>query len=454
MIDIEGTAPLPPARLPDLVTAVHSAQPEDECDWLEWKSALDLNSRHGQFVLARSILGFANRDPKTATHPLGGTAYVVVGAEPGHIEGVTPIDLADLQPRLAHYLGAPAPFWRHHYVSPREDPDRVVLVIEVPAPRVGDIAYPLAHEGTAGPKKPTAPSGTLFIRRGSKTERADYAEVHMLLSRAVESARPTTINDLGLKLSVIPDHILIALDLEDAAIDGWLERRRQVLLAQVPDTVRRNAAIGRAWASRAIGETSQAIDAYLEDVRPYVRGLMTAAFLTQGYNGVVIHVDNPSDEHLADIDVTLTLPHKCLVIDPSKIERAILPRYPGESPQPALTSNLSFLRPDGPRQAHVGASPRCTSDGTKTTHVEPIGAIPAQSGGHTCTIQLHLQPGPATLDFEVAVRSKSLPGVARWQTSAPVETKNGTFLDELVDPDPTTSARPRKYRPTHRHQHG
>lgn len=139
------------------------------------------------------------------------------------------------------------------------------------------------------------------------------------------------------------------------------------------------------------------------------------------------------------------------MIDPSKIEPAILPRYPGEPSRPAGTSHLDFLRPAGPRQACVATSPRCTSDGTKATHVEPVGTIPAQSSGHTCTIQLHLESGPATLDFEIAVRSTSLPGVAWWQVNAPVETKNGTFLDELADPDPTAPSRPRKYRPTHRH---
>jgi hypothetical protein len=40
MIDIDGTTPLPPSRLAELITAVVQARPEDKCDWAEWKSHL------------------------------------------------------------------------------------------------------------------------------------------------------------------------------------------------------------------------------------------------------------------------------------------------------------------------------------------------------------------------------------------------------------------------------
>ena len=451
MINIDGTGPLPPTRLRELVTAVHAAQAEDECDWLEWKSGLDLGARPGQFALARAILGFANRDPATTTRPFGGAAYILVGVGPGHLAGVTPVDMAVLQPRLAHYLGSPAPFWRHHYVIPDEAPDRVVLVVEVPAPRPGEVGYPLAHEGTSDGK--AAHSGTLFIRRGSKTDRANYAEVHMLMARAAQPPPRTKITDLAVKPFVFAEHTPIALALGDASIDAWLERRRQAMLdAAIPAGVRRMAANGGSGAARAISETSHDIDALIGETRGYVSGLMTAALIEQGYNGIEIHIDNRSDEHLADVEVTLTLPAGCVVIDPARTQPAVLPGggRPGSS---SARGNLGLLRP-GPRKGRVVASRRCVSIGTKATHVEPIGTIPAQTSNHTCTLQLHIEPGHDTLDFEVAVRSTSLPGVARWNHTQPVETKGGTFLDELVDPDPRAASRPRKYQATHHHSHG
>ena len=98
---------------PQLITAVYNADAGDECDWAEWKSSLDLSSRHGAFHIGRAILGFANRDPAICTHPFGGTAYVIVGAEPGNIEGIEPTDGAQLQSKVARYVGSPSPFWRH-----------------------------------------------------------------------------------------------------------------------------------------------------------------------------------------------------------------------------------------------------------------------------------------------------------------------------------------------------
>lgn len=453
MINIDGTGPLPPGRLHELVTAVTAAETEDECDWLEWKSGLDLDSRPGQFALARAILGFANRDPATTTRPFGGTAYVLVGVEPGRIDGITPVDMAVLQPRLARYLGSPAPFWRHHYVTPVEAADRVVLLVEVPAPRPGEIGYPLANDVSDAGGKTTA-SGTLFIRRASKTERANYAEVQMLMARAARPAPQTKITDVGLKLFVVPDHTSIALDLGDASIEQWLERRRQAMLdATIPADVRRMAAGGGAGAARIISKSSQSVDAVIDETRDYVRGSMTAALFQQGYNGLTIHIDNPSDEHLADVEVTITLPAGCAVIDPAQVESAVLPASTARAARSAFPLSLDHLR-TGPRQARVVGSRRFVSIGTKGTYTELIGAIPAQSSRHTCTIQLHVEPGPAEFEFEVAVRSPSLPGVVRWDLTTPVETSGGPFLDELVDPDPGAASRPRKFQPTHHHPHG
>ena len=433
---MDGPAPLSPARLPELLDAVYAAQPEDECDWLEWKSDLDLDSRHGQFVLARCILGFANRDPKTTTHPFGGTAYIVVGAEPGRIQGVTPIDLADLQPRLAHYLGTPTPFWRHHYVHPIENPDRVVLVIEVPGPRAGDIAYPLARDGLAGPGKATVPGGTLFIRRGSRTERANHAEVHMLIARAAQT-QAVKLSDLGLRLDVLTDHTPTALNLDDPAIDGWIDRRSLALADPQLDR-----------------EQREVREDYLREIRPYVPGLMTAAFFLHGYNGLIINLDNPSDENLYDTELRLTLPEGCMVIDPSRTENAVLPTYPAEPWQRMPWGHVGSSGAVSKRHGRVVASPRCVSVGTKASHTEPIGTIPAQGGAHTCTLQLYLPAGLTTLELEVAVRSRSLPGVERWKLTTPVQAIDDQLLDELVNPDPQKPDSPRRFQPSHQHPHG
>jgi len=38
-----------------LVDAVAAASPNDEADWIEWKSAIDLSQKDGQGMIARHI---------------------------------------------------------------------------------------------------------------------------------------------------------------------------------------------------------------------------------------------------------------------------------------------------------------------------------------------------------------------------------------------------------------
>src|SRR4051812_10411844 len=106
-----------PSDLVKLVNAVVSGNDEDEADWVEWKSTLDLASTEGQFSLARQILGSANRHPDQAARFMGGLGYIIVGAEPASVAGVPRIDLAKLDGSLEKYLGNPGPMWSGVYVE-------------------------------------------------------------------------------------------------------------------------------------------------------------------------------------------------------------------------------------------------------------------------------------------------------------------------------------------------
>lgn len=373
MIDIHGTTPLTPGRLPELVDAIVQADSEDECDWAEWKSELDLSTRHGQFTLAKAMLGFANRDPCNCTQPFAGTGYVIVGAEPGRAHGIERIDLADLQPKLARYLGSPGPFWRHHYVPLPGTPDRSVLVVEMPAPRPGEMGYPLAQEGVAsGSKASSAPSGTLFIRRGSKTDRANYDEVIMLFERAAPGAAPKKITDLELETPIVLDDDLRVLDVSEAAVEDWLERRRQYLLAETQEDARRPLGLTRRWSDYEVRLYSRSVDAYLEACRPYMVGALTAAFLRQGYNGFTLHVVNRSDEHLADVEAVLTVPGSCIVVDPSRVQLARLP-------EPELVQFAGFGVPREPDAAEFIVTARLGIAWVRT------GSVPRRRGQSTWT---------------------------------------------------------------------
>jgi hypothetical protein len=463
MINIGGSTPLPASRLHELVAAIVHADSEDECDWAEWKSDLDLDNRHGQFTLAKAILGFANRNPHNCTQPFAGTAYVIVGAEPGHARGIKRIDLSELQPKLARYLGSPGPFWRHYYVPLPDDNDRSVLVIEVPAPRPGETGYPLAHEGIEGvPKAASAPSGTLFTRRGSKTERANYNEVTMLFDRADQSTAVTKITDLGLKTYLISDDHLRVLDVSPAAIENWLERRRQHLLKTTQDDALRAVGLTRLWSDHEIRLYSRSVDAYLEKCRRYVEGALTAAFLRQGYNGFTIHVDNPSDEHLIDVEVTLILPSNCIVIDPGQLQLARFPEPQlvqlsgfGVSATPqandsVVTSDRSSIEP---RHAKISASKRSIHVREYVTYTEGLGTIRAQDSAHTCTIQILILDGaPTELEIKINVTSAAVPGKLAVQSTISPAMTNQDFLVGLIDPDPRVpDVQTRKFPVIHNH---
>lgn len=97
-------------RHPDLgkvIQAVIDADDHDESDWIEWKSNLDLPTKKGSFAVARTILGMANRMPRSAALVCDGLGYIIVGAEPGNLSGVVSVDPAVLDQLLEPGVSSP-----------------------------------------------------------------------------------------------------------------------------------------------------------------------------------------------------------------------------------------------------------------------------------------------------------------------------------------------------------
>lgn len=162
-----------PSELVELVEAVTRTDPNNESTWIEWKSALDLNDRSGHQHIAKQVLGFANRTVATARHHTGGYAYLVVGAEPGNVAGIVPVDPADLHPRIVRYVG-PAVRWRAEYVPVQ---GHQVLVVVVDPPGNGDPIHPVRQQLGEHPR------GRILVRRPGKTEPANDFEIDQLVQR-------------------------------------------------------------------------------------------------------------------------------------------------------------------------------------------------------------------------------------------------------------------------------
>lgn len=177
------------AELGQLVDAVTQASPNDELDWIEWKSSYDLTDRPTQGTIARHILGMANRRPDQASLHAQGCGYLVIGAEPGQVTGVTELDPADLTQAIRPYLGTEGPVWTPGYVREFAVP---VLVVVVDAPRPGDRMFTLEKQFTVrspGGQPKTYLAGTIFVRRHGLTEQADPGDIRALEARLLAPRR-------------------------------------------------------------------------------------------------------------------------------------------------------------------------------------------------------------------------------------------------------------------------
>jgi hypothetical protein len=167
-------------ELQDLLGAVERADAEDESEWIEWKSPLDLSAKGTRATLARHIIGMANRRVAEAGRFVEGFGYVLVGIEPGNRCGVSPVDLADLGAGIEPYLGPNGPRWTASYAAEDAPP---VLVISVDPPRDGDPIYTLHREYDK------YRAGDIFVRKLARTVKADPADVHYLERRAASRTR-------------------------------------------------------------------------------------------------------------------------------------------------------------------------------------------------------------------------------------------------------------------------
>lgn len=169
-----------PSDLAALVDAVYRAHPGDESDCLEWKSRLPLGTSEGNFETARHVLGFANRLPEAAAEHFEGSAYLILGAEPGNLDGQEQVDPATLESWLRPYLGGDGPAWTPHQVDVS---GTNVLLLETAPPRLGDPIFTLRKEYSGRTKGTTWRAGTVFVRHMGKTETATPEDIRYLSDR-------------------------------------------------------------------------------------------------------------------------------------------------------------------------------------------------------------------------------------------------------------------------------
>ena len=199
-----------PDELAGLVTVVvQHAGDYEETNWLEWKAGLDLTSEAAFCHLPHTVLGFANRDPEVAAQHAEGFAYLIIGAEPGDVSGVTPIDSGDMSSKLRSYMGDTIR-WHAAYV---DTDGKKVLVLSVEPPRPGDPIHTLRK------KLRNHPPGQIFVRLHGQSVIASPDHIEML------SKRLTSGNHIGdVQVSLADDDGIAAVPDVQLLLRQWRDQ--------------------------------------------------------------------------------------------------------------------------------------------------------------------------------------------------------------------------------------
>jgi Putative DNA-binding domain len=281
-----------------LVEHIAATPTLQENEYLEWKSAYDLSKRPEAGKVAKQLIGFANRDPTRASRFTGGHAYVLIGVEAGRLHGIEVWDSADVESWLSPFVG-PDLIYDVHYVSAQ---GHDVLVLEVDPPKRGDGVFCL--QATTGDERWTLTEGTVFVRRGGKTEVANAHEIGVLSGRAGQSAAATE-----LALEVVADTAdLMPLDplfLEPSNRDGLLKRQEARLLKGVPAATPLLPSISE---SRTVGQFREEVRRYLIEIKEEWPTFALARFVEANEPQLKLEVNNTSDDNFEDVVVEVNLP--------------------------------------------------------------------------------------------------------------------------------------------------
>lgn len=351
MLNIDSSQPIVrPSEVEALVRAVLGALPEDESVWLEWKSTLDLGTKHGRYTLARAVIGMANRDPLEASRYADGNGFVVVGAEPGNLVGVPAVESHVLEQQLAHYLGRDGPRWHLHNVPVN---GRNVLVVIVPAPKAGDLTYWLENSFHPEKGRGGADGGTIFVRRQSSTEVANSAEQLILRRRMLAgNAEPA----LDVHLDVVAGASVPVVGWTPEDVEGWLRSREQRLLASLPRQDPQYPTPGATYVSTPLQAHSSSFGAvfgareeerteddyrsevaeHLERCRESIKGAVLASYADAELGVIDFVLRNPTETSFPGVEVEVHLAGAVHKSKRSADNQRSLPRKPrpfGE-PQP------------------------------------------------------------------------------------------------------------------------
>jgi hypothetical protein len=186
-----------------------------EVEWFELKDRLSFGTRPDRkasaFILAKAIIGMANRMPDAAARHVGGHGVILVGLKDGAVVDAESVDGAMLQDAVGPYITQAGLGWDHQFI---QHPNGLVMAVTVNPPKAGDAIFTLRKEYSAGDK--TYREGTVFVRLPGQTRQAKSVDLENLQRRLL--AAP----EASLELELEFDRGFDCVDIGSAVT--WLER--------------------------------------------------------------------------------------------------------------------------------------------------------------------------------------------------------------------------------------
>jgi len=278
-----------------------------ESDFLEWKSGYDLTQKPGRAATSKHLIAFANRDFAQAGRNAEGFAYLLLGVEPGNLPGVPQWDSADIENWLSPYVGPDLRYGPPDYVTVG---GAQVLFLVVDPPRTGDPIYSMQKAG-AEQNGDTLAEGTIFVRRGGKSERHTSADLKRLTARA----NTTIATPLELSVTLDGTGILVVNPrlLTAAARDSYIERQEKRLLGSPPRRPTSPFDVGLSINAGVLEKRTE--EQFAEEVRTYLADVeagwvdMVNARHVQDEDGpLVAAIVNDTARNYEDVVLELTVP--------------------------------------------------------------------------------------------------------------------------------------------------
>jgi len=195
-----------------------------EIDWFELKTTLPFGTKadkkRSAVVLARAVLGMANRMPDAAGKHLSGHGVILVGIQGPAITGAEKVDGAQLHDALDPYVGQDGLRWDYTFIN---HPNGLVMAITVDPPKWGDPIFTFQKEFSDA--ETSIRDGEVFARVLGKTRPASSQDSRDLQRRL--TASPSTNADVEIQYVGTFDRVFssAAVDLVNELVDDFADRK-------------------------------------------------------------------------------------------------------------------------------------------------------------------------------------------------------------------------------------